>query len=110
MIARSDNVERRFMNQYGEEWRLQIDVADQTGLLSGDELGDDVLEIIDDELVDSDLILSKPEIEWLDSTWRDVFGRPFRPSLFNRLMVIGDVSPNEVLGLLHRPQDQDRET
>lgn len=94
--------ERTFTNEHGETWKLRIDVEQEIGYLSGDELDDgNVLEIIGDELVDSDLILSKAELVWLDSVWREVVGRPFRASLFNRVMTLGDMSAiDELKGLL----------
>ena len=73
-----------FTNQYGEHWRLRIDRQAETGELTGDELGDSTVQIVDDQ-IQSDLMLGTDETEWLAECWQTATGRQLRASPFQRL-------------------------
>ena len=74
-----------FTNQFGERWYLDVDFESETALLTGDELGDDTIEIAADRIQEPDLILAAEEKQWLDGVWFELFGRRLVPTLFDRL-------------------------
>ena len=82
-----DNTIRRFefVNDLGEKWELEIDVANRTGVLTGDELdGERVL--LQDNKLSGDLILSDAEFQWAAKCWSKAIGQELRASwqtLFN---------------------------
>ncbi len=74
-----------FTNKYGERWLLQVDPQAETGELTGDELGDSTVQIVDDQ-IQSDLMLGADESTWLAECWEATTGRPLRASPFQRFV------------------------
>ena len=68
MTTQPTQIRREFTNSYGERWELRIDVENEVGELRGDELGDSLVPIVDDE-IQSDLMLSADEAAWLSECW-----------------------------------------
>lgn len=66
-----------FRNTYGELFVLTYDFAEGVGLLTGDEFGDEGVEITDGFLP-GDFTLDEDEHAWMAETWELVSGEPFR--------------------------------
>ncbi len=85
MITRPTQISREFTNANGERWLLRIDPQTETGELTGDELGDTTVQIVDDQ-IQSDLMLGTDESAWLSECWQTATGRPLRASPYQRFV------------------------
>ena len=83
-----------FTNKYGERWLLRVHPQTETGELTGDELGDSTVQIVDDR-VQSDLMLGADESAWLSECWESATGRQLRTNPFQQLLLAIRQLPDE---------------
>ena len=66
-------MQTNFVNDCGERWQLDLG-PDGTGVLTGDELGGEALQVANDA-VQADFLFASEEAEWLRSEYRKTTGR-----------------------------------
>ncbi|HJN12877.1 MAG TPA: hypothetical protein QF564_29645 [Pirellulaceae bacterium] len=96
MIAPTNQqpIEFTFTNEHGERWMLRVDPQAETAELTGDELGESTVQIVDDE-IQSDLIFSDREASWLAECWETVTGRQLQTNPFQQLLAQLRQAPGE---------------
>ena len=78
MVAENETRTFEFENEYGEPFKLVVNLTEQTAVLSSSEF--EPTEIIGDRIQNRDLILAQDEEAKLNEIWMELFGRELKPT------------------------------